>query len=80
MAGQLPHGDVHVPAVTAVDTFDDISDARKQAIREAVMRDYFARIQAVNKEVEAMTVAQREMFHLSLAETLALLADGETTK
>ena len=62
------------------ETFDDIPQARKQAIREAVMGDYYARLQAVKKAVDAMTITQREMFHRSLTETLALLSVGETKK
>ncbi|RWT23791.1 hypothetical protein DN603_09035 [Raoultella planticola] len=80
MASQLPNGDIPVPTASAAETFDDIPQARKQAIREAVMGDYYARLQAVKKAVDAMTITQREMFHRCLTETLALLSAGETKK
>ena len=80
MARQRLNGDIPVPTASAADTFDDIPQARKQAIREEVMDDYYARLQAVKKEVDAMTITQREMFHRSLTETRALLAVGETKK
>ncbi|ATM21860.1 hypothetical protein ACKGJF_002639 [Raoultella ornithinolytica] len=80
MARQRLNGDIPVPTTSAADTFDDIPQARKQAIREEVMDDYYARLQAVKKEVDAMTITQREMFHRSLTETLALLSVGETKK
>ena len=80
MARQRLKGDISVPTASAADTFDDIPQARKQAIREEVMDDYYARLQAVKKEVDAMTITQREMFHRSLTETLALLSVGETKK
>ena len=78
MARQRLNGDIPVPTASAADTFDDIPQARKQAIREEVMDDYYARLQAVKKEVDAMTITQREMFHRSLTETLALLSVWET--
>ncbi|MDU4420996.1 hypothetical protein [Raoultella planticola] len=80
MASQLPNGDIPAPTASAAETFDDIPQARKQAIREEVMGDYYARLQAVKKAVDAMTITQREMFHRSLTETLALLSVGETKK
>ena len=80
MARQRLNGDIPVPTASAADTFVDIPQARKQAIREEVMDDYYARLQAVKKEVDAMTITQREMFHRSLTETLALLSVGETKK
>ena len=80
MARQRLNGDIPVPTASAADTFDDIPQARKQAIREEVMDDYYARLQAVKKEVDAMTITQREMFHRSLTETLALLSAGEMKK
>lgn len=80
MASQLPNDDIPVPTSSAAETFDDIPQVRKQAIREEVMGDYYARLQAVKKAVDAMTITQREMFHRSLTETLALLSVGETKK
>lgn len=78
MEKQLPTGDSNLPATTAADTFADIPDERKRAIREEVMQDYFKRVAAVKKQLDAMTVAQREMFHRSLAESLALVGKGDT--
>lgn len=49
MARQRLNGDIPVPTTSAADTFDDIPQARKQAIREEVMDDYYARLQAVKK-------------------------------
>ncbi len=49
MARQRLNGDISVPTASAADTFDDIPQARKQAIREEVMDDYYARLQAVKK-------------------------------
>lgn len=40
---------------------------------------YFDRVNAVKKEVDALSVAQREMFHRQLAETL-MLASAKGTE
>ncbi|WP_434668255.1 hypothetical protein ACMYSO_23000 [Klebsiella sp. B345] len=77
MVRRLPTGDSNLPATTAADTFADIPDERKRAIRDEVMQDYFKRVAAVKKQLDAMTVAQREMFHRSLAESLALVGKGD---
>ena len=41
MARQRLNGDIPVPTASAADTFDDIPQARKQAIREEVMDDHY---------------------------------------
>lgn len=78
MVRRLPAGDSNLPAPTATDTFADIPDERKRAIRDEVMQDYFERMAAVKKQLDAMTVAQREMFNRSLVENLALVVKGDT--
>lgn len=78
MVRRLP-GTLFPPVSAATDAFTDIPAERRREIEAEVQQAYFERVNAVKKEVDALSVAQREMFHRQLAETL-MLASAKGTE
>ncbi|MEF3100206.1 hypothetical protein QFJ66_12895 [Raoultella terrigena] len=77
MVRRLP-GTLFPPVSAATGAFTDIPAERRREIRAEVQQAYFDRVNAVKKEVDALSVAQREMFHRQLAETLMLASTKGT--
>lgn len=77
MVRRLP-GSVFTTGSASTDAFSDIPAERRREIEAEVRQAYFDRVNAVKKQVDALSVTQREMFHRQLAEALRLLPAGGT--
>ncbi|MVT01955.1 hypothetical protein CD006_04620 [Enterobacter sp. 10-1] len=77
MVRRLP-GTVFTTDSASTDAFTDIPAERRREIQAEVQQAYFDRVNAVKRQVDALSVAQREMFHRQLAETLRLISVGGT--